>query len=203
MSRLFVIVRHGNTFAPGETPRRIGSATDLPLVESGRDQAQRLGMRFAARRWRFDRIVCSPLQRTWETAAIMQGLLPGAPLPEPLELLAEVDHGVDEDRPEDAVLARIGQDALTAWDRHGLAPPGWRVDRDARIAGWRRLYDAGGARTTLLVTSNGAARFALHADPVLAVQAEALPSLKLRTGAFGVIGQGRDGLRLIAWDRRL
>lgn len=202
MSRLFVIVRHGNTFVQGEAPRRIGSATDLPLVESGRDQAQRLGMRFAVRKWQFERIFCSPLRRTRETATIMQGVLPDAPVPELLALLAEVDHGVDEDQPEDVVLARIGRGALTAWDRHGLAPPGWRVDRDERIEAWRRLYAGREGGTTLLVTSNGAARFALHADPILVKQAEWLPSLKLRTGAFGVIRQGPDGLRLIAWDRR-
>lgn len=202
MTGLFVIVRHGNTFAAGEAPRRIGARTDLPLVASGRDQARRLGARFAARGWRFDRVLCSPLLRTRETAAIIRDLLPSTPDPEPSMLLAEIDHGIDEDQPEAAVIARIGQDALIAWDRDGVPPPGWIVDRNHRIEGWRRLYAGQDARATLLVTSNGAARFALSADPTLSWQAATLLGLKLRTGAFGVIRAGGHGLHLVAWDRR-
>ena len=38
-----VIARHGNTFESGETPRRVGARTDLPLTEKGRQQAQAIG----------------------------------------------------------------------------------------------------------------------------------------------------------------
>ena len=31
--KTLIIARHGNTFRPGETPTRVGSRTDLPLVE--------------------------------------------------------------------------------------------------------------------------------------------------------------------------
>ena len=31
-----IIARHGNTFRKGETPTRVGSRTDLPLVEDER-----------------------------------------------------------------------------------------------------------------------------------------------------------------------
>ena len=37
-----LIVRHGNTFETGETPRRVGLRTDLPLSSSGRKQANAL-----------------------------------------------------------------------------------------------------------------------------------------------------------------
>lgn len=198
----FVIVRHGDTFAPGETSRRIGVATDLPLVESGREQARRLGARFAERGWRFDRILCSPLRRTRETAEAIRTALTDAPPAESSAFLAEIDHGVDENRPEDAVVARIGAEALAAWDARGIAPPGWTVDREARVAGWRALFVQGGSGTTLLVTSNGAARFALLADPRLMAGACAWPSLKLRTGAFGVVRVTDAGPRIAAWDER-
>jgi broad specificity phosphatase PhoE len=49
MTRI-VIVRHGNTFEAGETPRRIGARTDLPLTADGQAQADALGRWFAAQR---------------------------------------------------------------------------------------------------------------------------------------------------------
>ena len=62
------IARHGNTFEAGETPRRIGRGTDLPLVASGRAQAAALGECFTAQKIAFDKIFSAPLKRTRETA---------------------------------------------------------------------------------------------------------------------------------------
>lgn len=201
MTATLAIVRHGNTFADGEAPRRIGARTDLPLVASGHAQAQRLGAWFASEGWRFDRILCAPLQRAQATAEAIRAAQADPPAIETSPLLAEIDHGPDESRADSEVLARIGADALAAWDRQGVAPTGWIVDREARIAGWRHLF-AAVSGTVLLVTSNGAARLALLADPALAAQAQALPSLKLRTGAFGVVRITDAGLRVDAWDQR-
>ncbi|WP_010219031.1 histidine phosphatase family protein [Sphingomonas sp. PAMC 26621] len=202
MSHLFVIVRHGNTFAPGEPARRVGVRTDLPLVDTGRAQAEALGRAFKDQGLRFDRILCSPLRRTRETADLIRATLGAAVEAEPTVLLAEIDHGVDENRTEDEVIARIGRDALDQWDRVGIAPPGWTVDRMARIEGWRALFAQTRPGTTLLVTSNGAARFALQADSALAAQASARKSLRLRTGAFGTIRAEGDQRALVEWDRR-
>jgi probable phosphoglycerate mutase len=198
-----VIVRHGNTFTPAEPARRIGARTDLPLTDSGREQAKKLAERFArGENWRFDRILCGPLRRTRETAEAIRSAQANPPAMEISDLLAEIDHGPDENMPEAAVVARIGAATLDAWDKKGVAPPGWRVDCEIRIAGWRALYAETGERTTLLVTSSGAARVALLADPALIGEATRLPSLKLRTGAFGLIEITDAGPRLIAWDRR-
>lgn len=198
------IVRHGNTFAPGEPPRRVGARTDLALVESGRAQASAVGRAFADKGMRFARILCSPLRRTRETAALILAALGGdQPAVEPCAWLAEIDHGPDENALEADVIARIGADALAAWDERGIAPPGWTVDAEARIAAWRgflagqRAPHAGDA---LLVTSNGAARFALLADAALADSAAG--SFKLRTGAWGRIVLDGDATRLAEWDVR-
>ena len=42
-----IIARHGNTFAAGEVVRRVG-ITDLPLVESGVQQAEKLAQHLLA-----------------------------------------------------------------------------------------------------------------------------------------------------------
>ena len=194
------IVRHGNTFASGETPRRIGARTDLPLVPGGVAQGEALARHFAGHP--FDRMLASPLRRTRETAAlILRGQADPAPI-EPADWLAEIDHGPDEGQREEVILARIGHAALTRWDEGGIAPDGWIVDAERRIAAWRSVYaDARGV--VLLVTSNGAARFALMAHPALLAAARALPTMKLRTGAWGTITIDDDGApALTDWNRR-
>jgi len=47
MTRQLFIVRHGNTFDPGDTVTRVGARTDLPLSSSGRAQADALARHFA------------------------------------------------------------------------------------------------------------------------------------------------------------
>ncbi len=202
MTSLCVIVRHGNTFAPGETPRRIGFGTDLPLVEAGRAQALRLGAYFAAQGWKFAHVFASPLARTRETAALILSCLDRLPLVEPALWLSEIDHGPDENRTEADVTKRIGAEALAAWDRHAILPPGWHGDIAARQEAWQAFFTAPPEGMSMLVTSNGAARLGLFADSALAAQAAVLPSLKLATGAFGLIALDSGGPRLVAWDQR-
>jgi broad specificity phosphatase PhoE len=201
---MFVIVRHGNTFAAGEAPRRIGARTDLPLTQVGREQARALSVHFAENGWRFGRALVSPLSRARTTAESILEHQAAAPSPEICDWLNEIDYGPDEDRPEEAVLARIGRAALAAWDERAEAPPGWIVNAAARNSAWRKLFAAPTpADPTLIVTSNGAARFALLADPALASDLSGLPSLKLATGAYGVIRRGQARvLEVSVWGRR-
>ena len=204
---MFVIVRHGNTFAAGEPARRIGARTDLPLTAEGAAQAEALGAHFAETGMCFARALVAPLRRAQETARFILARQPSVLVPEACDWLCEIDHGPDEDQPEDAVVARIGRDALAAWDRDAKAPPGWIVDADARKQAWRDLFaHAAGeasARPTLIVTSNGAARFALLADPRLAAAMSALPSLKLPTGSYGVVRRdATGGLAVPLWGQR-
>jgi broad specificity phosphatase PhoE len=196
---IVTIVRHGNTFAAGEAPRRIGARTDLPLVASGQALARALGAAFAGEA--FDRVLAAPLLRTRATAEAILAAQAAAPAIETADWLTEIDHGPDENQPEEAVLDRIGAASLAAWDHEAHAPDGWIVDAERRLAGWRTLWTHGAGRV-LIVTSNGAARFALLSDALLRTQATALPSLKLRTGAYGTIVRDTGGLRVAAWDRR-
>jgi broad specificity phosphatase PhoE len=193
MRRIFVI-RHGNTFASGEAPRRIGARTEIPLVESGHAQAERLGRWFAGENMAIQRLLSSPLLRARQTAAPI-ATATGHALDDIRDWLGEIDHGPDEGRPEDEVIARIGAAALARWEEEGVAPEGWRVDAAARVAAWRAFFADGGQGADLLVTSNGAARFALLAL--------GLAPRKLRTGAFGELALAADGaVRLVRWDER-
>ena len=119
-----IIARHGNTFAPGETPRRIGVRTDLTLVESGHEQARKLGYYIRQHNLVPDRVLTSSLHRarqTGEIASIEFGI--HVPV-QNSSLFNEIDYGPDENKPESDVIARIGKDALAAWDEHGIHAAG-------------------------------------------------------------------------------
>ena len=185
MRTLFVI-RHGNTFDPGDTIRRVGRGTDLPLSASGRAQADALGRALGGR---VERCVCSPLRRTRETAAALR-------VPVRLDdRLLEIDYGPDEGLPEADVVARLGADAIAAWDRDAVVPQGWLVDPDTLRADWAALLDGAGDGTAF-VTSNGVARFLLD------VCAHSGAERKLRTGRFGVIRGEPGSWTITAWNQR-
>lgn len=202
---MLVIVRHGNTFGAGESPRRIGARTDLPLTDKGHDQARLLGAHFAGMGWQFSRALVSPLLRTRQTAEAILAVQNPAIAPDSCYFLREIDHGPDENRTEDEVIARIGNAALESWDKAAIPPSGWTVDAPQRIAAWQAVLAdlTPSSAPLLLVTSNGAARFALMADPALRQAAQALPALKLPTGGYGVIRRASGGqLDLSDWGKR-
>lgn len=196
-TRVF-IVRHGNTFDSGDVVTRVGGRTDLPLSVSGRAQADALAAHFVESGVRFASARTSPLKRTRATAEAIIALQAGALELEVSLFLREIDYGPDENRPEDEVVARIGADALAAWEAEGVPPPGWRVDPDALVGNWQQLFarldGAGGEH--LIVTSNGIARFALKATGA------AGHSLKLKTGAYGVIELAGGGAKVADWNVR-
>ncbi|WP_174290852.1 histidine phosphatase family protein [Sphingomonas bacterium] len=194
----FYLVRHGNTFPPGVPAVRIGSASDLPLTEEGERQATALGEWFTNLGIAFDRVLAGSLKRTRRTAELIVASLQPSPPVQVADWLTEIDHGEDEGKPDDLIAARVGAAALRAWDEQALAPAGWQVAAEARIAAWRHLFAERPRGDVLLVTSNGAARFAL-----LACSMDRPSSLKLRTGAFGqIIEEPSGALRVAAWDVR-
>lgn len=202
MSRLIYIVRHGNTFDKGDVVTRVGGRTDLDLSMSGRAQADALAIHFKDKVTSFANAYCSPLGRTSQTADAILSAQTKAPTLETLEFLREVDYGPDENKPEDEVVARIGEDALKAWETEAVPPPGWRINPAQLVNDWIELFHRLGAeRNTdpvLLVTSNGIARFALSACVHSGEH-----DLKLKTGAYGVIRLHPDqSPALVAWNIR-
>jgi broad specificity phosphatase PhoE len=196
-----IIARHGNTFQPGETPRRIGARTDLALTSTGLDQARALRRHFATNGVSFDRVLSSGLQRTRMTAEAIVG--DKVPI-ESASFLTEIDHGPDENQTDATISARIGADAIALWDKQMISPQGWEVGAEWRVPAWRDFAEEASEQlpdgTILLVTSNGAARFALAALGVKPQESE--HGLKFRTGSYGRIDIGQGRIRLVGWDMR-
>ena len=204
MTRLY-IVRHGNTFEAGQTPRRIGSRTDLPLTAAGLAQAEALGAHFARAGVKFARALSSGLKRTRATGEAILSRQAHPLVLETADFLAEVDHGPDENQAEDAVLARIGRASLELWDAEAVPPPGWDVRPEWRRARWLAFAEEATAAhrddSILLVTSNGAGRFALAAFGLK--PGGKAQGVKFRTGSYGLVEAGGGGkFRLVDWDRR-
>jgi len=198
------IVRHGNTFDRGETVTRVGARTDLPLSQSGRAQAAALAEHFQDLIPNgFDMVFSSPLLRTRQTAEAILKSYETAPEIRTLEFLREIDYGPDENRPEEEVVARIGQAALDAWDEKAVPPPGWDVSPESLIAEWASLLNTLSAPNSfppvLIVTSNGIARFVL--DAVTKMECDPA-SIKLKTGAYGRIRTYSTGATLFDWNVR-
>lgn len=166
MTTRLIIARHGNTFGPGDTPTRVGRRTDLPLMASGETQARRIGDYLRHRQMAPDVVFAAPLKRSFDTARLAVEAW-GRDLPITIDTrFNEIDYGPDENQPESAVAARIGDQALRDWNDHAKVPPGWRVDPQAIIDDWLAFGDmcrqAFHGQTVLVVTSNGVARFAPH-----------------------------------------
>lgn len=186
------VVRHGNTFDKGDTLLRVGGKTDLPLSSSGVIQANALAAHFKS--YVFATAYSSDLKRTRETAEAILGEQPYALA----NFLTEIDYGPDEGQPEDDVIARLGQKALDKWDQDAIPPTDWYVDPDDLRTAWQSFLASCSLDTdTLVVTSNGVARFLLDVVDVT----QDVPR-KLRTGAYGIIELNPRGPVLIDWDVR-
>ncbi len=115
MKRLF-FTRHGEsqTNLGNMWGNTIGAKNDLPLTDAGRQQALETAQNAKAAGLKPDRIVCSPLARARETAAIIAREL-GYPLEaiEYNDLFVEVQVGELEDTP-----------FFDYWDHHTYADLG-------------------------------------------------------------------------------
>lgn len=199
-----IIARHGNTFGPNDTPTRVGGRTDLPLVESGHEQARKLGSYLKENKLIPDVVYSSQLQRTIETAkiAIKESGVTNPVFP--LKIFNEIDYGPDENKVEADVIARIGQPAINDWNNHAIVPDGWDVDPQQIIKSWHDFADQISAHddgeTVLVVTSNGIARFAPHITNDFETFKSSFP-LKLSTGALGILKHSREtGWLVTGWN---
>ncbi|CCB89420.1 histidine phosphatase family protein [Simkania negevensis] len=198
-----IIVRHGNTFEKGETPRRVGGRTDIPLVSSGVYQAQCIGRYLQKMNISLDAVYSSPLLRTRKSADIILEVLGSNTSVIPLEIFKEIDYGPDENQTEEKVISRIGVRAIEAWNQHAKVPEGWNAHPDAIISNWkvfakemREKYPTG---TILVTTSNGILRFSPHITGIFAAFAQKYP-IKVSTGALCIFKYLHDRWTITEWN---
>lgn len=198
-----LIARHGNTFNPGDVVTRVGGRTDMPLVESGMQQGLALGCYLKEHNLVPAKIFTSHMQRTIKMAEQVNAAL-GMNIPtEALGIFNEIDYGPDENRPEEEVVARIGKDALKAWEEQAVPPQGWLVDVEGLRRAWQelavRIEREHTGQKVLLITHNGIARFAatLTGDENAF---KAQYGLKLSTGALAEFVQQNENWTCKSWN---
>lgn len=198
-----IIARHGNTFEDSETPRRVGARTDPPLTEKGKEQARAIGRYLKTHDLIPDVVYASQLQRAQETAKIAIKETGFSNPVFTLDIFNEIDYGLDENKTEAEVIARIGKDAITDWDERTIVPPGWNVDPQAIIRNWQAFADQirvhDDKEKVLVVTSNGIARFAPHITGNFESFTNA-HGLKIATGALAVFRHFKDKWTVEGWN---
>ncbi|MAS88034.1 MAG: phosphoglycerate mutase [Micavibrio sp.] len=202
MTRL-IIARHGNTFEKDQIPTRVGGRTDLPLVQSGVEQAMMLGLYLKAHDLVPDAAYCSNLQRTKLTAKIALKTISIYFEPEERDFLNEVDYGPDENLTEDKVIARIGEQAIKDWDNHAKVPDGWLIDPAQVKQDWCDFADEikESGKTHLVVTSNGIARFAPYITNDFQDFIKKF-KLKLSTGSLAILDYKNGKWFVVDWNIR-
>ena len=80
-----------------------------------------------------DVVFAAPLKRTMETARLAVAEM-GLPLTvQEEDSFREIDYGPDENKTEDVVIARVGEDAIKLWNEKAIAP--------GRLAGGCSRFD--------------------------------------------------------------
>lgn len=162
MTTRIIIARHGNTFTKEQTPLRVGARTDLPLVET--ERGANIGKYLKMRGLIPSVVFAAPLKRTTETARLaIAALDKDIPLKSD-DRFTEIDYGPDEAKTEDEVIARIGSDAIEAWNKEAIVPEGWNVCVADIVRAWEELGKEAERdyknKTVMVVSSNGIIRFA-------------------------------------------
>lgn len=197
MSTRLIIARHGNTFAAGEMPRRVGT-TDLPLAQSGLEQGKQLGSYLKNNGLVPDIIFSSKLKRALQTAEQAQYSMKTSLAIQTSEIFNEIDYGPDENQLETQVIERIGESALKEWESEAKVPPGWLVEPETIIKNWwsfaEKIHNEYPDQTCLVITSNGIARFSPYLTGDFQ-QFRRFNGIKIATGAACLFTKTGDEAR--------
>lgn len=213
MKKKIVIVRHGNTFLPTETPTRVGAKTDLPLVE--KDKATKVAKWLLENNIIPNTLYSSPLKRTIQTSEIINCEMKLNCNIQLIECFREVDYGPDENKTEEEVIKRLGEHHLKLegrelsdiheitrrgkteienWDKSASVPHGWRVNIEEIKNCWKNFASdiVRDNETALVCSSNGIIRFAPY---ILAEGFNEFTSknkIKVATGGISILEQNND-----------
>jgi broad specificity phosphatase PhoE len=160
-----VLVRHGNTFSPGEAAVWVGARTDLALVEKGRHQAEEVANQLGRAGMTINTIFAGPLRRTAETAAIIAkiaGIAPDSVVTD--RRLTEIEYGDWEGLTSDNIRQRFGNAEIDGWEHNNAWPQAanWPSTKREVVARVREFFEAMGPQSPqhenaidVVVSSNG------------------------------------------------
>ena len=196
------LCRHGNTFNSGDRVVWVGKGQDLPLVESGKIQAETLSNTLLQENIRPSLIYCSSLQRTRTFAFIIgQKIAPSVPIIAHSNL-DELDYGHWGGLTNDEVIERYGKAVIDSWQNDGIFPAphqgNWGDDLNGVMQKIHQFMDdlrndlsaissADQHHHVVIVSSNGLLRFFLKLIPNAFDDAVYNGTLKLPTGGRRIL----------------
>lgn len=199
-----LLVRHGNTFGPGDAVVWVGKGQDLPLVESGREQARALANTLAAANWSPDSAISGELVRQREHLSIATG---GTPEPRVATELDEVDYGAWGGLSTEEIVERFGAGDVEAWNVRSEVPAGagWPETADdlrARVRRFAERVASGelGGRV-LACTSNGLLRWFLDLEPGALARSVEAGTFKVGTGKTCRLRYEQGSWSVLHWNR--
>lgn len=167
-----ILARHGNTFKKGEPVVWIGSQNDLPLVESGQEQAKMLGKALLVSNQIPTAVYTGPLQRMTTYARIILAELKLNIKPVIDTRLNEVDYGKWSGLTSKEVCEKFGMDEFENWEKHSKWPIKGEWGESVQILTQRIRHFAddlaqhyGQNEKILVVASNGCLRYFLDLIP--------------------------------------
>ena len=185
-----VLVRHGNTFGPGDPVVWTGASNDLPLVEKGLEQAHAVGEALARTGWNFQRLYTSGLTRCRTAANIIDEKL-FITEREPLcidDRLAELDLGSWTGLTNEEVAVAGGGEAQTAWNErsewaaHVFGGTESQIREEVRSFVKDVQSEVEDDATVVVVSSNGRLRYFLGLIPGAFEAAVEAQTFKVKTG---------------------
>jgi broad specificity phosphatase PhoE len=163
-----LISRHGNTFSPCEPVVCAGARNDLPLVATGKAQAEKLADYLKLSNITPTAIYCSPLQRTRTYADIIVQQLQCFVMPTIDFRLNELDYGDWTGLTTAEITEKFGPADFENWEKNSQWPQQghWSSSESTVIQEVQSLADDLSKRygpndTVLLITSNGRLRYFL------------------------------------------
>lgn len=186
---LLYLVRHGET--DWNLARRIQGKTDVPLNDTGREQARRTGRLLSRRQW--DRVVSSPLVRAAETADIIAAEL-GLGEVERILDIAERNYGEAEGLTTEELAERFPGRAEVP-GREGREVVAARV-----LAALARLGEQHPGERIIVTSHGGVIRAVLN---IVAPDEPSHRGIPISNGSVHTFEYTDGGLRLVQFDDRL
>lgn len=201
-----ILMRHGNTFGPGDTPVQVGLKSDLPLVEKGLEQAAIAENHFKRKGYHFNAIYSGDLIRQTKSAEIIAQASNLSPIR--ASQLNEIDYGAWEGLPPDTIKEKWPSEHLD-WEEAAIWPEGiFQGSLDAhlqKLQAWLEILRSHATiqQNILAVTSNGIIRLFLHFSNLNwydLVKNRALAEYKVKTGHYCELEIDANSLTVKSWN---
>jgi broad specificity phosphatase PhoE len=202
-----ILARHGNTFKAGDPVVWVGSRNDLPLVESGCEQAKQLSKKLMSSNFVPTSVYTGPLLRMTAYAGIILSELKLSIHPKIDLRLNEIDYGQWSGLSTQEVCDKYGKEEYENWEKYSIWPKnaGWaeseQLLKDRIRAFTSDLIKHHSSKDKILVVaSNGCLRYFLDLIPGELQKRINDKSVKIATGKMCQLHYDGKEWRVNFWN---